>query len=352
VQELNYAGFMSGSFVETTGGFLEYRPTAEDLFRGVILFGRNVASYKFALGKSLLDLAADGKEEVSLEELSIPFAHHLCEHLQIADRQATSSSSKFLDTCRDFNRGAIDKGMLWEQTKRLGFVNVIDAFHRVGDEDIPSRFFLDERKTRVKGIVLTREIHSIVSQSAVLEQEVESRWRLVETAWSLEVDSSLILFDTQEEILLSADRRKNVTSARSALNGYQRGKCFYCFRSIQITSGEEDLADVDHVFPHVLQRMNFLKNLDGVWNLVLACRDCNRGPNGKFDSVPDVLYVDRLFRRNNYLISSHNPLRETLIGQTGETVSSRHSFLQDCLDTAREFQPSVWIAKVVGEPTF
>ncbi len=50
---------------DSTGGFFEYQPSQEDLFRGVILFGRNVASYKFALGKSILELAARGEEQVS-----------------------------------------------------------------------------------------------------------------------------------------------------------------------------------------------------------------------------------------------------------------------------------------------
>ena len=35
--------------------FLESKPRTESIWRSVILFGRNVASYKFALGKSLKD---------------------------------------------------------------------------------------------------------------------------------------------------------------------------------------------------------------------------------------------------------------------------------------------------------
>ena len=36
--------------------FTETTPTLESFWWSIILFGRNVASYKFALGKSLLDL--------------------------------------------------------------------------------------------------------------------------------------------------------------------------------------------------------------------------------------------------------------------------------------------------------
>ena len=37
--------------------FTEFYPTLENQWHSVILFGRNVASYKFALGQSLLELA-------------------------------------------------------------------------------------------------------------------------------------------------------------------------------------------------------------------------------------------------------------------------------------------------------
>lgn len=44
-------------------------------------------------------------------------------------------------------------------------------------------------------------------------------------------------------------RRKQVTSCRGALNGYQKGKCFYCFSDIIIDSVESRNTDVDHFFP-------------------------------------------------------------------------------------------------------
>lgn len=40
------------------GRFLGATPTPVDNFRGIVLFGRNVASYKFALAQALIDLAS------------------------------------------------------------------------------------------------------------------------------------------------------------------------------------------------------------------------------------------------------------------------------------------------------
>lgn len=84
------------------------------------------------------------------------------------------------------------------------------------------------------------------------------------------------------------------------------------------------------------------QNLDGVWNLVLSCRRCNRGKQGKSARVPALHFLERLHRRNEYLIGSHHPLRETLMTQTGRTESERRSFLQHMESFAMEHLVSRW----------
>jgi hypothetical protein len=54
-----------------------------------------VASYKFALAKSVLTLAQSGATSASLEDLAVPFSQELCEHLKQVDTQSTSSGSKW-----------------------------------------------------------------------------------------------------------------------------------------------------------------------------------------------------------------------------------------------------------------
>jgi hypothetical protein len=83
-------------------------------------------------------------------------------------------------------------------------------------------------------------------------------------------------------------------------------------------------------------------NLNGVWNLVLSCPQCNRGPSGKMDRVPERRYLARLERRNNYLIESHHPLKETLERQTGTTEKKRRSFLKDAYRAATNWQVHRW----------
>lgn len=123
--------------------------------------------------------------------------------------------------------------------------------------------------------------------------------------------------------------RRSVTSSRDALNGYQKGKCFYCFAPIALDTASPLASDVDHFFPVALARaLRTRVNLNGVWNLVLACQRCDRGTQGKSDRLAVLPYLERLQRRNDYLIDSHHPLRETLIRQTGPTPDRRRAFLQ------------------------
>jgi hypothetical protein len=323
-------------------------PSLENYWRAAILFGRNVASYKFALGSALLEIGPRDDTLVRLEELAVPFARHLTRHLKLADKQATSPSSRFLEACRRFNAGELAEEELGTTTTRLGFVNVIDAFHVVNQKELPVRFFVDERRTH-GAIRLTDEFHGLLQgdQARNLPGEVEARWRLVETAWDLDLSRSLvggIAYDPQGQDLLARTptRRVSVTSCRDALNGYQKGWCFYCFDRIGVGPTDPDLADVDHFFAHALKRIDPGGNLDGVWNLVLACQTCNRGPAGKFARVPSLGLLARLHGRNEYLIASHHPLRETLIRQTGATEPERRAFLQARHTTAVSHLVHTW----------
>jgi hypothetical protein len=173
-------------------GFTHEVPSLDSYWRAFILFGQNVASYKFALGGALPELGA-GHEEVSLDELAVPFASRVAEHMRAHDKQGTFERSRFLDACRAFNRGELDEDGLRAKTVQLGFTNVIDAFHVVDGSDVAERFFIDERRTG-KGIRLTDRLHALVGDPHHADpgQEVESRWRLVETAWELNLPRQLL----------------------------------------------------------------------------------------------------------------------------------------------------------------
>jgi len=149
------------------------------------------------------------------------------------------------------------------------------------------------------------------AQGPGLADEAESRWRLVETAWQLDLPRTGIAVQAdaaQDLLFVEQDRRirrTNLTRVRGALNGYQRGRCFYCGAEVPLAT-----VDVDHFFPWVLKERGEMPDADGVWNLVLSCRICNRGERGKFAAVPSPKLIERLHERNNWLVDSHHPLRD------------------------------------------
>ena len=338
--------------------FQEEHPSEDTYWRSIVLFGANVASYKFALAKSLLEIAPTGKSVITLEELAVPFSKHICEHIAIAPKQTTSANSKFLRACSDFNSGIITHEQLINTTVQLGFNNVIDAFHNVNGAELPIKFYSKDYQRGSKKIILTDEVFKLQNSAFYgnLMNETEARWNLVETAWELGVSRNLlnVKYDDGEKTLFVDDslKRKDVTSARDALNGYQKGKCFYCFDDISVKSGDDNLCDVDHFIPHTLQKYMPNVNLDGVWNLVLACQDCNRGSQGKFALLPDKKYLERLAKRNDFLISSHHPLRETLMQQTGKTITERKLFMNSVYRQAKDLLIHTWSTELKGEEVF
>ncbi|MDK6499457.1 HNH endonuclease, partial [Escherichia coli] len=75
-----------------------------------------------------------------------------------------------------------------------------------------------------------------------LIHETDARWRLVEQAWAMNIASSLfaVEYDAAEQQLFSTlnTRRVAIFSCRDSLNGYQKGRCFYCYAPISLESGD------------------------------------------------------------------------------------------------------------------
>lgn len=333
--------------------FMPHDPSVEDCWRGIVLYGDNSATYKFALAESLLKLRPESGKLVKLEDLAPVFGQAIASHMSHSPKQGTNPG-KFLEAVKAFN-GDRNLDALVKATVVGGFNNVIDAFHNVGSTAVLHKFFVDERKSN-KGIRITDEFTRLIDgmQIGNIAQEVDSRWRLVETAWNIGISANHLVVQhdhTLGEIFAfdSEKRRRGVTSSRGALNGYQKGKCFYCGADLCLL-GEDLNTDVDHFFPDRLKRSHFKMNLDGVWNLVLACQTCNRGAGGKFDRIPSLALLERLNTRNEFLIGSHHPLRETLMNQTGKTPESRRDFLntlyrQVQLNPATAWEPETIFCK-------
>nr|WP_318383182.1 HNH endonuclease domain-containing protein [uncultured Enterobacter sp.] len=335
--------------------FYQVSPSLENFWRGVILFGNNFATYKFALAHALYDVERRNAL-VSLEDLAVPFSHHVCAHLKQAPRQILNDKKpgKFLTACLQFTNGDITQDELLAVTVRHGFSVVLDAFHNVNGGAIDAQFFINERRDN-KSIRLTDEFYRLAEhpQFHNLQHETDARWRLVETAWALDLPPQLldVHYDPDGETLftLRQNARITLTSCRNSLNGYQKGHCFYCHAPISLVAGHPLLADVDHFIPLAAQVAMPGVNLNGVWNLVLACQACNRGVNGKSARVPTLDLLKRLHARNEYFINSKLPLHEAILNQTGHHEQKRRAFLNANWKTALHCRFHQWQPVAQGE---
>jgi hypothetical protein len=331
-------------------------PSLESQWRAVILFGKNSATYKFAFAKSLLEIVDEQTTHVSLQDLAEPFSRNIIAHLKENDKQGNSSSSKFLDTCRKFISGELSKDVLVTETERLGFINVVDAFQNVNGSLIPNPFYEKDYTGSQKKIVITDSLlrlkESIQFQN--FTQETEARWKLVETAWNLQINPNVleVTYDeTKGLFFIESDfmRRIDITSVRDSLNGYQKGKCFYSFQDISINAKSKDLCAVDHFLPHVNKTFHKPANINGVWNLVLADSKIN---STKLARIPQIKYLERLYKRNEFYIESKHPLAETIINQTGYSKEQRRTFLQKHYNIAVENSIQTWQPEIELPATF
>jgi len=333
-------------------------PSLESQWRAIILFGKNSATYKFAFAKSLLGLIEQEKTKVSLDELAIPFANSIVEHLKKSDKQGNAGSSKFLEGCRNYINEKITKEDLYSLTEKYGFVNVVDAFQNVNGGTIPNAFYEKNYSQGKKEIVVTDNLLKIkeLFQYRNFEQEVEARWNLVETAWNLQINPNLleVKYDESKSLFFIESnlmRRIDITSVRDSLNGYQKGKCFYSYQDISINKNDINICEVDHFLPHVnkFAHSQTGANINGVWNLVLADSIINLHKKAR---IPEERFLHRLYNRNEFYIESKHPLAETIINQTGLTKESRRSFLEAQYNLALKHSIHPWKPEIELIGTF
>ena len=333
-------------------------PSLESQWRALILFGKNSATYKFAFAKALLGLVEEQKTRITLAEMAIPFADSIVEHLRKNDKQGNATSSTFLKGCREYIAGGLSKEQLYDITEKHGFVHVVDAFQHVNGGTVPDAFYEKNYAQGKKEIVITDNLLQIkeLFQYRNLDQEVEARWNLVETAWNLNINPNLleVKYDNEKSLFfIESDvmRRIDVTSVRDSLNGYQKGKCFYSFQDISINKNDVNTCAVDHFLPHVNKQKHAQlgANINGVWNLVLADRTIN---NEKHARIPEKRFLERLYNRNEFYIESKHPLAETIINQTGQTPHTRQRFLEHNYNVALSHSIHKWKPSIELNGTF
>ena len=146
-----------------------------------------------------------------------------------------------------------------------------------------------------------------------------------EEAWKNKLSPNLLVYDNDKNIysVVQGQKRVNLRSAVDVLIPYQHARCFYCNKKLNVNakSNENDFPDVDHVIPFsAFNNQIFTDKINSnvIWNLVIACQECNRGNKGKFNSPPDKYYFEKLINRNILFTQEHkHSLKNTILISLG-----------------------------------
>lgn len=292
-----------------------------DYWRAVILYGLNNATYKIALGKTLLHLTEQGQTRVNwstlakayLDEYLVRLAHTASPQ-QVNPRRSTIVE-QIIDSLQN-ERITYDQAI--DQIAQKAFGDVIPRFQTVGtDKTLVGDRFYDF--VPGKQLVIHDSLyHVLQANDQALFDELEARWSLLEGAFTIRKQSSgqnlSLVNDIRQVYLTNGYQRRDLTSTIPFLQGYQGMLCFYC--------GEPLGADQYHV-DHVLPRQVLLH--DEIWNLVLAHSTCNLS---KSDHLVGKHYVEKLLQRNENIMGSNHPWKQTIEQTLGRTPQLRRKLIE------------------------
>jgi hypothetical protein len=285
-----------------------------DYWKGIVLYGLNQATYKIALGKTLIDLTNNGKSTLDWHELSKAFLDNYIARLNQSDMPQQSNPSR--QTTMERIVSGIKSGQLSYQqaVSEVGvnaFNDVIPRFQTIGtDKQLAAGKFY--HYDFGKQIHIHDALFNILETSKhEIIQELEARWSLLEGAFSLTHGECTLANSIREIYLEKATVRSNLTGNIPFLQGYQGNVCFYCGEGIEKAS-----IHVDHLIPRqVIQH-------DEIWNLVISHDVCNLH---KSDALVGKHYFEKLVARNENIMGSNHPWKQKIASALGSTSAARYN---------------------------
>jgi hypothetical protein len=288
-----------------------------DYWKAIILYGLNNATYKIALGKTLLDLQASQQGQVQWSLLSETFLNNYLAKLEERPMPQQANPARITVMERiiaELKTGRISKDQAISDTGIKGFNDVIPRFHSIGTntEMVRDRFYEVEFGRAIR---LKDELFMLGEEDVqALYEELHARWNLLEGAFAINQTQSVLQNDDRLIYIQNGYSRTDITGNIPFLSAYQGNTCFYC--------GEPIIMGDIHV-DHVLPRQVVCH--DEIWNLVLAHSYCNEL---KSDRLVATYYIEKLISRNENIMGSNHPWKKRIEEQLGKNKVQRRSTLQ------------------------
>lgn len=289
--------------------------TNEDLFKGIVLFGLNAATYKMGLAQTLLDAAKRQSNTISWNDLASDYFDIYQKRLatdSMPQQGNPTRLTKMERIVKEHQQGRISIEEAITEVANSGFQDVVPRFQTIGtDKSLLLNHFYEVDFG--KQLILKDSLLSFnETQLNQLESEIQARWSLLEGAFSINQSDFELANDIRDIYLQNGYTRKPLTNNIPFLSGYQGNTCFYCGEQME---GE---THVDHVLPRQVI------SHDEVWNLVLAHSDCNLL---KSDRLVGPHFIQKLIARNENIMGSNHPWKAKIASSLGNTARKRSSQL-------------------------
>ncbi|WP_196582716.1 HNH endonuclease domain-containing protein [Aliivibrio fischeri] len=287
---------------------------------------------------------------VIYDDLTEDFLQELVAHYSNNPHQFSRRENKLtknIDVYLKTDRTPLDWNVLKETARKNIFNDVFRAYQNVGSGSLTESHMLFEDIRSEKRIVLTDSLMSVLedeSTKKVLHNENQARWAVVEEAWKVGITPNILSYNSEDGLFYSETKKHRIglRSAVDTLSPYQKGRCFYCNRKVSkfVLSDHDDFSDIDHFFPiSKLSKIDSsVPNPNGIWNLVVSCKKCNRGKEGKFDQPADRQYYEALVKRNILFFEEHkHSLKNAISLSLG--AKSKKDILTRMVQIYKQFQP-------------
>ncbi len=307
------------------------------LWRGVIRFGKNQATYKMALGHLLINYAKRNFEKIPMDDVASDFFQFYLPHVRPKEGMPRTRQLKQprKDSSIEKAVWGYDSGKFTE-SQTIKFVKdncllaphvVIPRFNMIQQKKIHAPFYRWDKSN----LYLNDNILDIFSlkENQYLGEQVLSRFDLLQYTFSQSEFASNMTYDKNLEHIMNMQTRTNITKFKPALSGFQDDKCFLCGHSYQ-----DDPTEVDHLIPYDIV------GHDEIWNLEVAHKLCN---GDKLDDMPHRQYMDRIIKRNEALMASEHPLKQKMQLEAGKTPQERRSRVENAYKNAvKKFNRSTY----------
>ena len=292
-------------------------------FKGVVLYGKNQATYKMALGDLLIRYATCNFEKVEMSKVALDFRTFYEPHVLPQEGKLPTRQLK-----QSFKTSSIEKAILQHDAGKINdeqsiqFIMdncllassvVLPRFNTIQTKKISEPFYTFDKNF----LYLNDNIRNIFAsdENMWLLTEIRARFANLQEVFSRAGFATNMTWDEQKEHVMNGSTRTNVSKFKDSLSPYQDDKCFLCEISY---AGE--VTEVDHLIPRDMC-MN-----DDLWNLEVAHKFCNQQ---KDHDMPDKRYIEKIIARNESVCQSEHPLRQKIQDEIGKTPQERWSYVKN-----------------------